>query len=93
MLFAPAVNVSPITQAGTAVDTLKKRCMFVLNRFRIAGTLGRPAAVWLQQRDKRTLIPYQTTASSTVAQQSAVAVSSGQFTYTLPAQSITTFVQ
>jgi O-glycosyl hydrolase len=40
-----------------------------------------------------TLTPYQTTASGGLAQQSAVSVSSGAFTYLLPAQSITTFVQ
>ncbi len=39
------------------------------------------------------LLPYQTTATVTVAQQSALSVSGGHFTYTLPAQSITTFVQ
>lgn len=47
----------------------------------------------IQNQALTSLIPYQTTASSTVAQQSAVTVSGGQFTYTLPAQSITTFVQ
>ena len=39
------------------------------------------------------LTPYQTTSSGGLAPQSAVAVSGGQFTYTLPAQSIVTFVQ
>ena len=39
------------------------------------------------------LTPYQTTSSGGLASQSAVAVSAGQFTYTLPAQSIVTFVQ
>jgi glucuronoarabinoxylan endo-1,4-beta-xylanase len=39
------------------------------------------------------MTPYITTASATVAQQSAVTVTSNQFTYTLPAQSIATFVQ
>jgi len=39
------------------------------------------------------LTPYQTTASGGLAAQSAVSVSSGAFTATLPAQSITTFVQ
>ena len=40
-----------------------------------------------------TLTPYQTTSAGGLAQQSAITVSSGQFTSTLPAQSITTFVQ
>lgn len=39
------------------------------------------------------LTPYQTTSSGGMAQQSAVSVTGGQFTYTLPAQSIVTFVQ
>jgi glucuronoarabinoxylan endo-1,4-beta-xylanase len=39
------------------------------------------------------LTPYQTTAAGGLAAQSAVSVSGGSFTYTLPAQSITTFVQ
>jgi glucuronoarabinoxylan endo-1,4-beta-xylanase len=39
------------------------------------------------------LTPYQTTSSGGLAQQSAVSVTGGQFTYTLPAQSIVTFVQ
>lgn len=47
----------------------------------------------IQNQALTSLVPYQTTASSTVAQQSSVSVSGGQFTYTLPAQSITTFVQ
>jgi len=47
----------------------------------------------IQNQALTSLVPYQTTASSTVVQQSGVSVSGGQFTYTLPAQSITTFVQ
>jgi glucuronoarabinoxylan endo-1,4-beta-xylanase len=37
--------------------------------------------------------PYQSTSSAGLAAQTAVTVSSGQFSYTLPAQSIVTFVQ
>jgi glucuronoarabinoxylan endo-1,4-beta-xylanase len=37
------------------------------------------------------ITPYQTTSSASMAQKSAVTVSSNAFTYTLPAQSITTF--
>ena len=40
-----------------------------------------------------TLTPWQTTSAGGLAQQSAVTVTGNQFTYTLPAQSITTFVQ
>jgi O-glycosyl hydrolase len=39
------------------------------------------------------LTPYQSTASGGLAQQTAITVTGGQFTYMLPAQSITTFVQ
>ncbi len=39
------------------------------------------------------LMPYQTTSSGGLVQQSAISVTGGQFTYTLPAQSIVTFVQ
>jgi glucuronoarabinoxylan endo-1,4-beta-xylanase len=39
------------------------------------------------------MTPYQTTSAGGLVQQSAIVVSGGQFTYTLPAQSITTFVQ
>ncbi len=39
------------------------------------------------------LVPYQTTSSGGMAQQTAVTVTGGQYTYTLPAQSIVTFVQ
>ena len=39
------------------------------------------------------LTPYQSTSSAGLAAQSAVTVSSGQFSYTLPAQSIVTFYQ
>jgi glucuronoarabinoxylan endo-1,4-beta-xylanase len=39
------------------------------------------------------MTPYQTTAASAVAQQAAVTVTGNAFVYSLPAQSITTFVQ
>jgi O-glycosyl hydrolase len=39
------------------------------------------------------LTPYQSTSSAGLAQQTAITVTGGQFTYMLPAQSITTFVQ
>lgn len=39
------------------------------------------------------MIPYQTTASAGVAAQAPVSLANNNFTYTLPAQSITTFVQ
>lgn len=47
----------------------------------------------IQNATVTSMTPWQTTASGGLQQLSAVTVSSGQFTYTLPAQSITTFVQ
>ncbi len=39
------------------------------------------------------LTPYQSTSAAGLAAQTAVTVTGGQFNYTLPAQSIVTFVQ
>jgi len=47
----------------------------------------------IQNGTVTSMTPYITTASETVAAQGAVSVSGNQFTYTLPAQSIATFVQ
>lgn len=47
----------------------------------------------IQNQSIASFVPYLTTATAAVAQQSSAAVNSNQFTYTLPAQSITTFVQ
>jgi len=49
--------------------------------------------VAIQSQSITSMTPYQTTSSSTVAQQSAVSVTGNQFSYTLPAQSIVTFVE
>jgi O-glycosyl hydrolase len=47
----------------------------------------------IQNATVTSLTPYQTTSTGGMVQQSAVNVTSGAFTYSLPAQSITTFVQ
>jgi glucuronoarabinoxylan endo-1,4-beta-xylanase len=47
----------------------------------------------IQNATLSTLTPYQTSASENIEQLGTVAVSNGSFTYTLPGQSITTFVQ
>jgi len=49
--------------------------------------------ILIQNQSVTSLTPYQTTASANVAQLSAVSVSGNTFTATLPAQSITTYVQ
>ena len=46
----------------------------------------------IQGQTISSVTPYQTTSSAMVAAQTAVSVTSNQFTYTLPAQSIVTFV-
>ncbi|MGB6973992.1 MAG: Ig-like domain-containing protein [Terracidiphilus sp.] len=47
----------------------------------------------LENATVSSMTPYQTSATATVAAQAPVTVTGGEFTYTLPAQSITTFVQ
>ena len=47
----------------------------------------------IQNQNVTSMTPYLTTATATVGQQAAVSVSGNQFTYTLPGQSIATFVQ
>ena len=48
--------------------------------------------VYIEGQSVNSLTPYQTSASAKMAELSAVSVSGNQFTYSLPAQSITTFV-
>ena len=48
--------------------------------------------VSMQNATVNSVTPYQTTSAGGLQQQSAVAVTNGSFTYTLPAQSIVTFV-
>ena len=49
--------------------------------------------IYIENQTVTTLTPYQTTAAGGLSQLSPVTVSSDYFTYSLPAQSITTFVQ
>ncbi len=49
--------------------------------------------VTIQSQSIASMTPYQTTSSSTMAQQSAISVTGNQFSYTLPAQSIVTFLE
>jgi glucuronoarabinoxylan endo-1,4-beta-xylanase len=48
--------------------------------------------VYIEGQSVNSLTPYQTSASAKMAELSAVSASGNQFTYSLPAQSITTFV-
>ncbi|MFP5235798.1 MAG: Ig-like domain-containing protein [Acidobacteriota bacterium] len=54
---------------------------------------GAQIAFTIQNQSISSLTPYQTTSAGMVAAQPAVTLSGNQFTYTVPAQSITTFVE
>jgi len=54
---------------------------------------GAQIAFTIQNQSISSLTPYQTTSAGMVAVQPAVTLSGNQFTYTVPAQSITTFVE
>lgn len=58
-----------------------------------AGTSPVNQPFTLQGAAVTSMTPWQTTSSGGLVQQSAVTVANGSFSYTLPAQSITTFVQ
>ena len=58
-----------------------------------AGASAVSQSFTLQNGTVTSLTPYETTAAGGLMQQSTVTVLSGQFTYTLPAQSVTTFVE
>ena len=49
--------------------------------------------ILIQNQAVTSVTPYQTTSSLSVAQLSAIAVTNNEFAATLPAQSITTYVQ
>ena len=78
----PSVYVSAYSGAGHSV-------IVAIN----AGASAVIQPFTIKNQAVTSLLPYQTTASATMAQQSSANVNGGQFTYTLPAQSITTFVQ
>ncbi len=58
-----------------------------------ANTSAETLSFTLSNGDVTSLTPYQSTSAAGLAAQSAVTVTDGQFSYTLPAQSIVTFVQ
>jgi glucuronoarabinoxylan endo-1,4-beta-xylanase len=57
------------------------------------GTSSVSQSFAIQNGTVTSVTPYQSTSAAGLAPQTAVTVTNGQFTYTLPAQSITTFVQ
>jgi glucuronoarabinoxylan endo-1,4-beta-xylanase len=58
-----------------------------------AGASAVSQSFTLQNGTVTSLMPYETTSAGGLMQQSTVTVLSGQFTFTLPAQSVTTFVE
>jgi len=58
-----------------------------------ANTSANSISFSMQNATVTSMTPYHTTSSGGLAARSAVSVSNGNFTYSLPAQSITTFVQ
>lgn len=58
-----------------------------------ANATAQPISFTVNNGSVTSLTPYQSTSAAGLQAQSAVSVTGGQFTYTLPAQSITTFVQ
>jgi len=57
------------------------------------GTSSVDQAFTIQNAAVTSLTPHQTSPSESLAQLDGVSVLNGSFTYTLPGQSITTFVQ
>jgi glucuronoarabinoxylan endo-1,4-beta-xylanase len=57
------------------------------------GTSAVTQAFAIQNGTVTSVTPYQSTSAAGLALQTGVSVTAGQFTYTLPAQSITTFVE
>jgi len=84
----PSTNVYVSAYAGTESGT-QHYVIVAVN----AGASAVSQSFTLQNGTVTSLTPYETTAAGGLMQQSTVTVLSGQFTYTLPAQSVTTFVE
>jgi glucuronoarabinoxylan endo-1,4-beta-xylanase len=85
-------TVTPSASTNVFVSAYKGSGHFVIVAINMnAGPVAQTLTI--QNQNIASLTPYQTTSSATVAQQNAVSVTGNQFTYTLPAQSIVTFVQ
>ena len=83
---------STYSTPGVYVSAYKGNGHFVIVAVN-TGTSAVSQPFAIQNQSITSLVPYQTTAAAAVAPQSTVSISNNQFTYTLPAQSITTFVQ
>jgi len=85
-------NVTSDPSANVFVSAYKGSGHFVILAINMTST-SVDQTFTIQNQNITAITPYLTTATATVAQQSAVSVAGNQFTYNLPAQSIATFVQ
>jgi glucuronoarabinoxylan endo-1,4-beta-xylanase len=85
----PATGVYLSAYSGNDSSGHSHAVIVVIN----SNTTATSLPVYFENQTVTSLTPYQTTASGGLTALSAVAVSSNNFTATLPAQSITTFVQ
>jgi O-glycosyl hydrolase len=83
-------TASPVN--GVYVSAYKGNGHFVIVAIN-SNSAATSLPIVVQNQTVTSMTPYQTTASQTVAAQSPVSVTGNAFTYSLPAQSITTFVQ
>jgi O-glycosyl hydrolase len=84
----PSANVYVSAYAGTDSGT-QHYVIVAIN----AGSSAVDQPFTIQNATVTSMTPYQSTSSGGLAPQSAITVTGGAFTYALPAQSITTFVQ
>ena len=84
----PLTGVYVSAYSGTASGT-QHYVIVAIN----ANTTTEPLSFTLNNGTVTSVTPYQSTSASGLAAQSSVTVTGGQFNYTLPAQSILTFVQ
>jgi len=84
----PSTNVLVSAYSGSASGTTHY-VIVVIN----SGSSAVNQSFTISNGTVTSLTPYQTTSTGGLMPQNAVSVTAGNFTYTLPAQSITTFVQ
>jgi glucuronoarabinoxylan endo-1,4-beta-xylanase len=87
----PATNVQVSAYTGTATESGTTVNRIVIVAINGGGSSASQAFSYADQTVS-TVYPWITSSSANLAQQSAVTVSGNQFTYTLPANSICTFV-
>ena len=88
--YRVSATSSPV--AGVSVSAYSGDGHYVIVAIN-ANATARLVPFFLENATVTAMTPYQTTSAGGLAQQSAVSVSGGTFTHSLPAQSIVTFVQ